>query len=166
MSFTIFLGNCDFKALLHSLSKLSLKSDCLSFNLLRRMASLYMTITMKTMELAIQFMVMSDLTSYQKVIIYTTHIKKAIVKLYFIYSEKENNQQTIIGQKFRRRQKFPSGFKNFVTGTESESQKVTPATASDHLCSLRGSLHSTAPTNHIGPVEMPTRLGERAPHVS
>jgi len=40
------------------------------------------------------------LTSYKKVLIYKTHIKKVIAKLFF-YSERQNKWQAIIGQKFR-----------------------------------------------------------------
>jgi len=41
------------------------------------------------------------MTSNQNVLIYTAHIKKVIVKLNFFYSEKQNNGQTLTGQKFR-----------------------------------------------------------------
>jgi len=41
MSFTVLWMNCDFKAFLYSLSKLSLKSDYLAFNLLRQIVSPY-----------------------------------------------------------------------------------------------------------------------------
>jgi len=46
MSFTILLGNCNFKAFLYSLSKLSLKSYCLFIIILWRTVSLY-TIDLK-----------------------------------------------------------------------------------------------------------------------
>jgi len=47
------------------------------------------------------------LTSSQYVLIYTTHIKKVILRLYFfILRSKINNWKTITGKKFRRGQKF------------------------------------------------------------
>jgi len=44
-------------------------------------------------------------TSYQNVSIYITHIK-SIRQTLFLHSEKQNNRQTIIDQKFHRGQKF------------------------------------------------------------
>jgi len=46
------------------------------------------------------------LTSNQKVLIYTTHTKKSKRQILFLYSEKQNIWQAVIGQKFRRGQKF------------------------------------------------------------
>jgi len=42
------------------------------------------------------------LTSNQNVLIYTTHMKKSNRQTLFLYSEKQNNWQNIIGQVFRR----------------------------------------------------------------
>ena len=64
------------------------------------------------------------LTPNQKVLSYTTHIKNVIAKLYlvcfiplcqtlFLYSEKQNNWQKIIGQKFR----LTPGYRNLLNRT-------------------------------------------------